>query len=182
MVNALDYINSRDIRKYWEEIGYKASPWETAWLIWQSRKHTLKEKLDAWQSVAKEYSRELCPPFRNLWSKFCPVGVTLGSFLQTYINLENDLLEQFYFKGNACFSISYIRYLRDEWTSEPDRVFPSRKPGPDTWRRRFPRSRFSSHPSRFPPVAEAPPEAASGGVSAQCPGRHRPWKRLCPPE
>lgn len=124
MINALDYINSRDIRKYWEEIDYKASPWETAWLIWQSKKHTLKEKLNAWEIVAKEHYKAPSP-FSNSWSKFCTKRITLGYFLQTYINLENDLLEQFYFKGNACFSVSYIRYLHDEWASEPDRVFPS---------------------------------------------------------
>ena len=51
-----EYINSMDIRNYWDEIGYKPSAPEAAWPIWQGKNQILYEKHDPW----KELMSEIC--------------------------------------------------------------------------------------------------------------------------
>ena len=46
-----DFINSPDIREHWEQIGYKPSPLEMAWLIWQDNHHTLSQKDSAYWTL-----------------------------------------------------------------------------------------------------------------------------------
>ena len=50
-MNIYNFINSRDIAKYLKEINYQFSTLECAWLVWQSRKHTLEQKHTAWQKI-----------------------------------------------------------------------------------------------------------------------------------
>ena len=46
-----DFLNSPDIREHWEHIGYKRSPLEMAWLIWQSNNHTIMQKHSAYWTL-----------------------------------------------------------------------------------------------------------------------------------
>ena len=46
-MDAFRFINSRDIRKYLKEIGYQFSSLEAAWLVWQNRNISLKDKYAA---------------------------------------------------------------------------------------------------------------------------------------
>ena len=47
----LEFINSNTVREYLEKINYIPDSLCAAWLICQSKNHTLKEKLDAWRWV-----------------------------------------------------------------------------------------------------------------------------------
>ena len=47
----LRFINSRDIRKHLEDIGYELSPLEAAWLIWQCHDATVEERHAAWNEL-----------------------------------------------------------------------------------------------------------------------------------
>lgn len=51
MKDFLKFVNSRDIRTHWEKIGFQPTPWQKAWLIWQSKNTTLQERHDAWQNL-----------------------------------------------------------------------------------------------------------------------------------
>ena len=44
-----DFIESRDIAVYWEKIGYEPSPMECAYLIWQSHRQSVDQKIAAWE-------------------------------------------------------------------------------------------------------------------------------------
>ena len=52
-MKAIDFVNSKDIREYWEDIGYKPAALESAWLIWQSKNHTVAEKHEAFEKIIK---------------------------------------------------------------------------------------------------------------------------------
>ncbi|MBQ6654122.1 MAG: hypothetical protein IJM79_01175 [Erysipelotrichaceae bacterium] len=82
MINALDFINSDDIRNYWKEIGYQPTPRQTAWLIWQSDRHSLNEKHQAFKQLIEETGEESDPD--------------LPVFLSNYMSLENEMVELFY--------------------------------------------------------------------------------------
>ena len=45
------FVNSKDIRKYLEEIDYSFTTAEAAWLVYQCRDATLKVKEDAWKKI-----------------------------------------------------------------------------------------------------------------------------------
>lgn len=46
-----DFINSRDIRDYLREQAYELNALQCAYLVWQSTRHSLEEKHEAWQEI-----------------------------------------------------------------------------------------------------------------------------------
>ena len=98
-MNALQFVNSKDIRAHLEKIGYKFSPTETAWLIYHSRNHTLAEKHAAWRKLAEEYpdapfSAEYDDDFRKAVCPDTPFK-KLSGCLRLYIDTEEKLLMDF---------------------------------------------------------------------------------------
>lgn len=82
-----DFINSKDIRTHWEKIGYTTSPLEAAWLIWQSKNHTLQEKHTAWQELIDT------TPDCEISTYRYENG--LHSFLEAYMAVERSLIADF---------------------------------------------------------------------------------------
>lgn len=87
----LQFVNSRDIRKYLGEIGYTFSALEAAWLIWQCRKASLMEKHRAWNRVIREYPDCAIEERQNTEPQ-----ESLHRFLREYMSVENRLLERFH--------------------------------------------------------------------------------------
>lgn len=50
-MDILRFVNSKDIRKHLETIGYEFNSLETAWLIYQCRDATIDEKHKAWTEL-----------------------------------------------------------------------------------------------------------------------------------
>ncbi len=48
---AYEFINSKDIREHLRKLDYPLTPVQCAFLVWQSRRHTLKEKHEAWEDI-----------------------------------------------------------------------------------------------------------------------------------
>ena len=89
-MNVYDFINSRDIAKYLKEINYQFSTLECAWLVWQSRKHTLAQKHAAWQEIIvtmPDCSVEARPNHAEVHS--------LHEYLKTHIDFERQLAKDF---------------------------------------------------------------------------------------
>lgn len=90
-MNIYEFINSEDIREHWEKINYVPSALESAWLVWQSRNHTLEEKHAGWINIIDNY--EDCP---------IPAGLhdipqeSLHKFLERYMKIELELASKFY--------------------------------------------------------------------------------------
>ena len=112
-----EHVNSKDIKEYWNEIGYKPTMLESAWLIWQGKNQTIKEKHDSWNSIVN-YTPDCAIPD----GEFNLPQPSLHKFLKRYLSLENELISAFYRKDdNAVFS--YRMYFDDdgdrEWYNEP---------------------------------------------------------------
>ena len=104
----IDFVNSKDIRKYWQEIGYEPSSLESAWLIWQSKNHTVEEKHKAWQEIIDK--TEDCNIPAGVYTTSQP---QFHEFLKRYISIENNLISSFYkTEDNAVFS--YRMYFDDD--------------------------------------------------------------------
>lgn len=50
-MDILSFVNSKDIRKHLQDIGYECSPLEAAWLIYQCKSATVEERHAAWNEL-----------------------------------------------------------------------------------------------------------------------------------
>lgn len=104
----IEFINSKDIRKHWQEIGYEPSSLESAWLIWQSKNHTVEEKHKAWQEIIDTAENSNIPI-----GEYATPQPPLREFLKRYISVEDNLISSFYkTEDNAIFS--YRMYFDDD--------------------------------------------------------------------
>lgn len=86
-----DFINSKDIKTHWKNINYVPTAVESAWLIWQSKDHTLEEKHAVWQNILDNSEDCLIPKGRfNLLPRW------LHPFLREYMKIENYLIKEFF--------------------------------------------------------------------------------------
>ena len=107
-----DFINSPDIREHWEQIGYKPSPLEMAWLIWQSNNHTLLQKHSAFWTLID--NTDDCPIPAGIHSR---ERESLHEFLILRQQLEINLSSDFY-KEEPGAVYSYRMYLEDDGDRE----------------------------------------------------------------
>lgn len=82
-----NFINSKDIRKHLQEISYKFTPVEMAWLIWQCEDATLEEKHKAWQEIIDTMPDV---PFETNEKSYD----SLHKFLNEYMELENKCIDE----------------------------------------------------------------------------------------
>ncbi len=111
------FVNSKDIRGYWEEIGYEPSALESAWLVWQGKNQILKEKHTTYWNIID--STKDCPIPAGFHDLPQP---SLHEFLKRYTEIELQLISDFYKEEpNAVYS--YRIYYEDsylgEWYEEP---------------------------------------------------------------
>ena len=109
------FINSKDIRDYLRQIGYSFIAPEAAFLVWQCRSATLKEKITAWREII-----ETMPDCSLTRREKEPIG-NCHDFLRRHITSQETLLKEFP-NGKNCV----YRYE----THEPRRNWPQ----DDGWR------------------------------------------------
>ena len=127
----LQFVNSRDIRKYLGEIGYTFSALEAAWLIWQCRDSTLEERHRAWRRIIAKYPD--CPIPERMNTVPQP---SLHRFLEEYMDMENRVLERFRDPDGAVFQVEY-HFHRAEPVME-NRVYSRFEPEKMMWCNRMP--------------------------------------------
>ncbi len=101
-MDPLRFVNSVDIRKHLEKIGYQCSALEAAWLIYQSRKTTLEERNQAWRQLIMDFPD--CPIPERMNTVAQP---SLHRFLEEYIDMENRALERFRESAGAVYQVEY---------------------------------------------------------------------------
>ena len=84
------FVNSKDIRLYLRDIKYEFEPVCAAFIIWQSRRHSLKEKHEAWKTLIASTPDVAVPKRHN-----CAGWDSLHKMLDDYMGLENKLLSNF---------------------------------------------------------------------------------------
>ena len=89
-MDALRFINSKDISNHLKEIGYQFNTLETSWLIYQCRTASLPEKIQAWWEVIDTMPD--CSVERRL---NCMAIESWHDFLKEYIALQERLVCEF---------------------------------------------------------------------------------------
>ena len=95
---ALEFINSGDIRDHLSKLNYAFTPLECAYLVWQSKRHNLNEKLEAWKDIIDTMPD--CPVEKRL---NCRGWDSLRDMLRGYIALEEKCLSLFRKKDSNAF-------------------------------------------------------------------------------
>ena len=107
-----EFINSHDISQHFEQIGYKPSPLEMAWLIWQSNNHDLLQKHSAYWTLID--NTDDCPIPAGLHGKG---QESLHEFLILRQQMEIHLSSVFH-KEEPDAVYSYHMYLDDDGDRE----------------------------------------------------------------
>ena len=126
---AYEFINSKDIREHLRKLDYPLTPVQCAFLVRQSKRHTLKEKHEAWEDIIATMPD--CPVERRI---NCKGWDSLHDMLRRYIAFERKCLSLFEredsnaFYDYECFRPSYRPVYSDifryEW-QESRRYFRS---------------------------------------------------------
>lgn len=121
MIDTASYLNSKDIAEHWRKIGFVCTPLQSAYLVWHNRTKTLAEKHAAWHEIIRAMSD--CPVAAG--HRKANMGISeslagsLHGFLQTYMRLQNKLVEQFYKKGDHAVYRYCVLYEGDEdWSRD----------------------------------------------------------------
>lgn len=85
------FINSRDIREYLKIRNYPFTSLEAAWLIYQCRCATIKEKHEAWQELI-----QTMPDCAVAERPHTARHESLHQFLKEYIRTEDEILDWFF--------------------------------------------------------------------------------------
>lgn len=101
-------INSQSVGNYLKEINYSFSSLQAAFLIWHSRRLTIKEKHAMWEELIATMPDAPIEARPNTVPQ-----ASLHEFLKQYMALENKLIERFYAAEPDTF-YSYDFYCKDD--------------------------------------------------------------------
>lgn len=96
------FIDSLTIREHLQKLDYGFGASEMAYLIWQSRKRTLKEKLRAWQELMETTADEEVFADRRKGTK-----ISLFHVLRKYVNAQKNRVEAFQDGKNCVYFYGY---------------------------------------------------------------------------
>ena len=90
-MNIYDFVNSRDIREHWQNIGFVPNALESAWLVYQSNNHTIEEKHEAWSWIISNM-----PDCEVNGKNIETPQKSLHNFLKKYMEIENAIITNFF--------------------------------------------------------------------------------------
>ena len=100
------FINSRDIREYLKSQNYPFTSLEAAWLIYQCRCATIKEKHEAWQELI-----QTMPDCAVAERPHTARHESLHQFLKEYIRTEDEILDWFFRdEKDAIYNCEFWKY------------------------------------------------------------------------
>ena len=91
-MNIYKFVNSRDVREYHKEIGYKYSPSEAAWLVYMCEDSTVQERHEAWRWIIDNMPDEMVQVYTY---EDLPVHISLHRVLEEFIEREKEGLQFF---------------------------------------------------------------------------------------
>ena len=87
---AYEFINSKDVRGHLASLNYQLTPAQCAFLVWQSKRHTLEQKHEAWNDIINTL------PDCDVQERInCKGWDSLHAMLHGYMGFEQKLLSRF---------------------------------------------------------------------------------------
>mgnify|MGYP004516004627 CR=1 FL=1 len=113
-MNIFKYINSKDIREHLKKINYEFTSLEAAWLIYQCKEISLKEKHEAFNELITNM-----PDCEIKQRNNTVPQKSLHKFLKRYIAIENRYMNEFCYTPNSAYRLQYImKDGSDEYDNE----------------------------------------------------------------
>jgi len=124
MMDILEFINSNAVRNHLREINYEFSPVESAFVVWQSKTHTMKQKHDAFQYIID--NMQDCPIEEKPWSavelNWTIEHNTLHKMLKRFMEVETEIVDAVKKdETNALYSVRAV--YKDFDYEEDERLF-----------------------------------------------------------
>ena len=107
-MNIYEFVNSRDIREHWQNIGFVPNTLESAWLVYQSNDHTIEEKHEAWRWIIANM-----PDCEVARKDIETPQKSLHEFLTRYMEIENAIISNFF-----AAEVGAVYTYRALWKSE----------------------------------------------------------------
>ena len=85
-MNIYEFVNSRDVREWWQKIGFTPTALESAWIVRQSLNHTVSEKHAAWRYIIDNM------PDCEIFAK----PKSLHKLLEKFMEIENKIISEFF--------------------------------------------------------------------------------------
>ena len=111
-----DFIISKTVSDHLQSIGYQPSALKAAWLVWQCKNATLKQKHDAWREIIA--TTEDCSIPAGDWRGTSP---SLHEHLRKHMDTEQKELDAFYENesGRAVYTYALCYEHEDfEWNDD----------------------------------------------------------------
>ena len=90
-MNIYDFVNSRDIREHWQNIGFVPNALESAWLVYRSNNHTIEEKHEALSWIIANM-----PDCEVTGKDIETPQKSLREFLTRYMEIETAIISNFF--------------------------------------------------------------------------------------
>ena len=119
-MNIFKFINSVAVADHLKSIDYKFSTIEKAFLVFQAENVTLKEKHEAYRDIIATESDTKIEKRPN--TEEYP---SLFAFLHRYMEIENELIEEFYNTKSAIFRFRYLCGNDESYCEDYETVYPS---------------------------------------------------------
>lgn len=116
----LSFIKSKDIRNHLLNIGYNFSTLEKAFVIFHADHKTLNEKHEAYKLLIETEKDTEIPKRWN--TNYYP---SLFELLNKYIQIEDDIIEEFYYEEKAVYRFKYICGEATEFCEDFSTIYPT---------------------------------------------------------
>ena len=101
-----NFLNSRDVRKYLQDINYEFTPEQALYVILHNRTKSVKEKHQALTELAESY-----PDFMLEKRRSHIKPQPLKQYAERYIAIQNRVIEEFFKKESDCYySARFLAY------------------------------------------------------------------------
>ena len=120
MIDTASFLNSKDIADYWRRIGFICTPLQSAYIVWQNHTKTLQEKHAAWREIVETMPDCIVAEGHRKTNMGISdaLAESLYAFLQAFMQLQNQLIERFYRKGDHAVYSYRVLYVGDKDWSE----------------------------------------------------------------
>jgi hypothetical protein len=112
-MDIFSFINSKAIAEHLKKIEYKFTATECAFLVWQCKSKTIKQKNEAWQEIIDAMPDETIP------QKGIHPEISLHEFLKRYMQIEDNGIKDF-IKKQQDFVYAYKFYSNGDCEWEGD--------------------------------------------------------------
>lgn len=125
MIDITSFLNSKDIADYWRRIGFICTPLQSAYIIWQNYTKTLEEKHAAWREIVETMPDCIVAEGHRKTHMGISdaLAESLHAFLRAFMQLQNQLIERFYRKGDHAVYRYRVLYDGDKDWHDEDRIY-----------------------------------------------------------